>query len=327
MTAEPISSYEQLAALAHEWSALVDRCPAATVFQRPEWLLPWWRHSGSGRMFALAFRDAGRLVGLMPAFIHEWEGRRQCTLMGTGPTDHLDLIAEPQHSSDCARRVFEALRSVDWDVCDWQDVPSESTLLAVASEGIRREVAECGPCTELALASRLAGYEESLPRGIRRNIRRYGERLRLEHGARFDTVHDDQSGILLARLFELHAARWNAKGESGMLSGREAFLRDATCELARSNLLRMHVLYCGGIVAGVIYQIAYRDRAYAYISGFDPALETYSPGTLLLDHALRSAVSEGVRYWDFLRGRERYKLQWGAAEKPNYRLKWWSTPA
>ena len=41
---EDIDSLEQLVALRDEWSELWDCDPTATVFQHPDWLLPWTRH-------------------------------------------------------------------------------------------------------------------------------------------------------------------------------------------------------------------------------------------------------------------------------------------
>lgn len=47
---------EDLEFLRAEWSALLLRCPAATPFQSPEWLIPWWRRFGSGRLLVLVLR-------------------------------------------------------------------------------------------------------------------------------------------------------------------------------------------------------------------------------------------------------------------------------
>ena len=103
LTVTHIRHFDAWQSLTAEWSTLVDRCPSATPFQRPEWLLPWWREFGSGDMTVLAFHDEGRLVGLLPAFIHSWQSRRQVTLIGTGVTDYLGLTAEPERAADVRR--------------------------------------------------------------------------------------------------------------------------------------------------------------------------------------------------------------------------------
>ena len=118
-----------MCALAGEWAALCDRSNA-TVFQRPEWLIPWWEHSGSGRLTLVVFRSGDDLVGLAPLFLHEWQGRRQVTLVGNGVSDYLDVIGAPE----CASAAIDFLdeQREEWDLCDWQDLPATSPLIAAA---------------------------------------------------------------------------------------------------------------------------------------------------------------------------------------------------
>jgi CelD/BcsL family acetyltransferase involved in cellulose biosynthesis len=58
---------------------------------------------------------------------------------------------------------------------------------------------------------------------------------------------------------------------------------------------------------------------YFYIGGFDPDRAALSPGALLLGHAIEAAVREGAVAFDFLRGREAYKLRWGARDTHTHR--------
>ena len=106
-----------------------------------------------------------------------------------------------------------------------------------------------------------------------------------------------------------------------MLAGRERFFRTATPALAASNSLRIHVLEGDGEIAGLIYQLWDGKTAYGYITGFDPAFDRYSPGVLLLDYAISRAIGEGALSWDFLRGEEPYKFQWGAVASSKFRLR------
>ena len=45
-----------------------------------------------------------------------------------------------------------------------------------------------------------------------------------------------------------------------------------------------------------------------YNSGFRPDAAALSPGLVLLTHVVRDAIERGRRRFDFLRGEERYKL-------------------
>jgi hypothetical protein len=63
-------------------------------------MIPWWNYSGSGRMRTLVFRDGGALVGVLPIFVHDWNGWRQATLLGNGISDYLDLLANAGYSRE-----------------------------------------------------------------------------------------------------------------------------------------------------------------------------------------------------------------------------------
>ncbi|HZS52841.1 MAG TPA: hypothetical protein VFA65_00450 [Bryobacteraceae bacterium] len=106
-----------------EWSAFVSRNPPETPFQTPEWLITWWKHFGSGDLRVMVFRQESRLVGVMPLFLHEWNGRCQLTLIGAGLTDYLDPLFQPEYTPEIVNRLARELNSwADWDICDWQDL-------------------------------------------------------------------------------------------------------------------------------------------------------------------------------------------------------------
>jgi CelD/BcsL family acetyltransferase involved in cellulose biosynthesis len=48
-----------------------------------------------------------------------------------------------------------------------------------------------------------------------------------------------------------------------------------------------------------------------YNSGFHPEHAALSPGLVLLAHVIRDAIARGIQRFDFLRGEERYKYEFG----------------
>ena len=93
------------------------------------------------------------------------------------------------------------------------------------------------------------------------------------------------------------------------------FHRDAAPALAAEGMLRLYRLRIGEAVAAVYYGFAWRDRAYAYIGGFDPDMPRLSPGALIMRHAIGEAIAERCAEFDFLRGGESYKYAWGAVDR------------
>lgn len=315
-----------LAALRPEWSALFDACPDASPFQSPEWLFPWFCHFAGERLWVLAIRRAGRLVGLAPFFLHvePRSCRRQVTLLGNGVSDRLNLLAVPDQGEAVASAVFDHLvrRAEQWDSCDLRDLPEASPLLhaplaVMADDHVEPEE----PCPVARLPRTAEQVLGTLPRRMRSDLRRRARRAAELGTLRYETADAANRAEYLAALLRLHAARWRARGQAGVLDGTvlAAFHDEVTNGLLKRGLLRLHVLRLGGQIIAAQYAMHHRDRGYSYIGGFDPRFAGLGPGALLIARTLERAVQDGAAEFDFLRGRERYKYGWGAADRPQFR--------
>jgi CelD/BcsL family acetyltransferase involved in cellulose biosynthesis len=321
---EEIGSAEGLAALEPEWAALHARCPDASPFQSPAWLLAWLETFRPERPWALAIRDGGRLVALLPCFVWRggMDGAAQLTLLGNGISDRLDLLAEPGRAAAAAPAVFERLGRDDglWTTLDWRDLPAASPLLAGPLPGRSgREDEE--PCPARPLPTDPDEVLAALPRKRRDELRRRGRRL-AETGAvavrRADAASLERD---LEALLALHGRRWGERGEDGVLADPqvEAFHRAAAPRLLAAGLLRLHLLELDGRPLAAHYGFRHGATAYSYIHGFDPAVAVFAPTSLLLLAVMEEATREGATTFDFLRGREPYKYAWGAVDQPQHR--------
>ncbi len=291
----------ELDALKDEWRDLWERCPYATPFQSPEWLIPWWHAFRPGRLKCLLLRERGRLAGFAPLYSDETGLLR---LAGAGNSDYLDVLVEPGFGVDW---IYEQARPAHF-----QDLRAESPLLRGSPPWA--QVVEGEACPVLALPASVEQWKQALPRGIRRNLKRYGEKL---GDVRFE-CSDDPAWI--EQLFRLHEARWRKlRDEPGVLANETVveFHRAVVRGFAERGWLRFWIVHAGGRAAGIVYAFACRGRAYLYLGGFDPALARYGPGTLALGCAIECAIREGLREADFLRGGEKYKFEWGAVSRPN----------
>jgi CelD/BcsL family acetyltransferase involved in cellulose biosynthesis len=123
-------------------------------------------------------------------------------------------------------------------------------------------------------------------------------------------------------LFDLHGATWEARGQPGMLRDETVrkFHLQAGARLRGAGMVRLYGLQVDGVLKGVLYCLARARRVYYYLSGYDPSLAVYSPGSILISHALTAAAEEGSLEFDFLRGGEPYKRRWGAQLHMNQRI-------
>ena len=153
LEAEEITTSARLEALAPAWTDLWQRAPAATPFQSPAWLIPWWRHCGQGDLLVLAARERGRLVGLLPLYVYREGALRKLLPLGIGVSDYGDALLDAEHPQRAARCLLGHLAHTAerWDVCDLQPLPATSTLLAAeapdfAEEGRSWRPVRCCSC-------------------------------------------------------------------------------------------------------------------------------------------------------------------------------------
>jgi CelD/BcsL family acetyltransferase involved in cellulose biosynthesis len=311
-----------LEAMREEWSALCDRAAGATPFQRPEWLIPYCRAFGVERPVALTIRERGKLVALAPVVTYPDGGRRVVTLLGGGISDYQDALVDPawdRRGDDVLDLVSAFARRADALLLE--HLPAASPLRSAASRahGVP-EAAPDGVCPVLALPPDASRLEAALDPRLAENLR-YARRRLARAGAVLTTAREHDLDQHLEALFSVHEARWSARGRSGVLAAPA--LRRFHAEVARGmhgcGALRLHVLWLEGRPIAAFHGFSYRGRVYYYIGGFDPAHRAASPGTFVIAHAVEAAIAEGAREFDFLRGPERYKYEWGARDQLTWR--------
>jgi CelD/BcsL family acetyltransferase involved in cellulose biosynthesis len=314
-----IDNAADLAALEPEWWALWHRCPSATPFQSPCWLIPWWRAFAPGELHVVAMRHERRLAGLAPLYIEDESLGRRILPLGISISDYLDLLFEPGIADDLCRSLLLHLESVTWEACELTELPPE----AVASRlpcpcRCEEEVATCSiaPVLTLPVAARL---EQLLSHRKKRALRTARNRAERRGPVEFPRVDLATAGDAIQLLIRLHGARWESRGEPGVLADPRLarFHTEAIAGLIAAGLGRLHVLTIGGAAAAVYLGFLCRERGYGYLTGFDPEFSYESPGVLLLAHAIEQAICDGAREFHFLRGGEGYKYEWGAIDRAN----------
>lgn len=326
MQIDRITALEELEALRPDWEWLWQRCPAAGPFQHPDWLIAWWRHLGGGELRALAFHEGAELVGVAPFYVHrdDRRGLRQLTLLGNGVSDTLDVLVVPgAEATAAAVREFVAGDDGGWNAVDLRDLPPHSPLLAMAAG--RRGLACEADAPHAVIDLNAAGPDGAglMSQKFRSNLRQARRQAERRGEVRITRADASDAQPQLDVLFALHRARWQQREQQGVLAdaGVQGFHREVAVRFAARGWLRQYVLQIGERIVGAYYGFSLRGRSYHYIGGFDPQFQACSPGALLLQHALRDAITEGAEAFDLLRGRESYKYRWGAVDRPQYRLR------
>jgi CelD/BcsL family acetyltransferase involved in cellulose biosynthesis len=313
-----IRSGEDLAALAADWNDLWRRVPAASPFQSPHWLIPWWSAFRPGDLRVATVRHGGRLAGLAPLYLEDGALGRRLLPLGISLSDDTDVLVDPGMPGASAALADAVASGRDWESWWMEDLmPGAAGLALPRPAGTADEVApqSARPVLDLRGERDADGLPLSIPADRRRKVRRAVRLAGARGGLRIE--RDADPARFVDELARLHGARWTSRGEDGLLADAPvlAFHRAAVPGLAAAGIARLVLVHIAGRVAGAYYGLVHGGRAHAYLGGFDPAFAHESPGAILIAEAMRSAVEEGCTEFDFLRGQEDYKYLWGATDR------------
>ena len=322
LSTEIVRDAEALAALAPAWWDLWRRAPAATPFQSPAWLIPWWRCFGSGELFTIAAFRGGRLVGLAPFYIEDGAHGRRVLPVGISLSDYLDVLLDPDDAEAGEELIEAALHErTSWDAWCLEELrPAAAAFGLPVPPDCGEAIVDQSACPVLPLDGGRS-LIDVLPKTKRRKVNMARNRAARRGSVIVEQAEAAAVGPALDHLFRLHGSRWHSRGGAGVLTDDpvRAFQREAAPALQAAGLLRLYVLRIGADVAAVYYGLAHNGEAYAYLTGFDPPFEFESPGTIVVAHAIEQALGEGAHAFHFLRGQEPYKYEWGAADRWNRR--------
>lgn len=296
--------------------ALWRRDPRATPFQSPAWIGPWRRHLARSTQVDVAAWIDGRLVALLPMAVWDHDGRRRLFPAGAGVTDYCDALVDPAPGAIAA--LWAALAAEAWDELWLPDLRADSPLLGPLPAGWSAEDEATETCPVLPLPQ--GELYPNLSKTQRRKVVHDRHRADRLGGVTVALAEPPQIDEALDALFALHAARWAAEGQAGVLADPavQAFHREAAPALAAAGLLRMPVVRHEGRIVSVLLAMTDGARGMSYIIGSDFA-PGQSYGTLAFAAAIEAAHAEGKGAYHFLRGEEGYKYQWGAAPTRTWR--------
>ncbi len=319
-----IDDHSGLAQLVPEWWELWQRAPQATPFQSPAWIVAWWDAFAPGRLSTIAVRDSKGLAALAPVYLETGSLGRRLLPIGISLSDYIDILVRPDATAAADGITDRLSRCRSWETWEMGGLRSEAAARILPCPADCSETTdddEVCPVLDLFPGPVDAGSHPAIPALQRRKLRMARHRLDRGPASEIIATHDLFDYEWIEILIALHRARWQERGTPGVLADPrvQAFHRAALPGLIAHGVARLFALRIGSDIAGVYYGFSDRGRAYAYLGGFDPRFAYYSPGTVLLGHAIKEALREGARTFHFLRGPEPYKYAWGARDQKTLR--------
>ncbi|HUP27294.1 MAG TPA: GNAT family N-acetyltransferase [Chloroflexia bacterium] len=336
-----------------EWDTLLASSPSDVVFLTWQWQSLWWQHFGASancKLHLLVLRDQrGAPVGIAPLFIAadtvpplkeyvpgeerpEGEGdlRRVVRFVGgIEIADYLDVIAPAEMLGPVWGAVLEYLNRLEneWDLVDLHSLPdgSESRIVLQSLSGqygldCRTFPEDVSPVLELP--GDWNTYLMSLRKKDRHELRRKVRKLEGRDDARWYLVNPSDTGALqraVSTFVDLHRSSGEDKAKF-MDEQMAAFFAATVPALASTGWLDLAILEIDKHPAAAYFSFNYKERIYLYNSGYEPRWASYSAGIALLAYRIHKAILQHVRVFDFLRGDEPYKYDFGARNTYVYRI-------
>ncbi|TMC70035.1 MAG: GNAT family N-acetyltransferase [Chloroflexi bacterium] len=308
-TSDPVCIARDPAALEAEWSELARTRAQPTVFLTPDWIGVARAHDhrpqitasiDSRGVAALALEDNG-------AF----------SFAGGELTDYQDVVARPQDVAQVATALGGWIAERGAPV-RMKFVPEESgTVEAMSASldaaGYDVAIDRLVTSPRVELPDSFEAYLQSLGGKKRHELRRKLRRLEAGRRIAFRFASSREQTSAVDRFMALHRMSRGEKAQF-MTPEVERFFRDVADAMAARGWLRLGVLSVDGDDSAVLFGFAYEGILSVYNAAYDPALASVSVGIASQAYAIRSAIADGLRTYDLLRGGERFKYDLGAID-------------
>ncbi len=326
-------------ALAESWNRLAER----RSFHRWEWHGAWLRHFGGGtRPRVLVVSDqSGNVMGIAPFC----QTRRPAmgnvlhfTAAGDVCTDFMSIVCFPEQAEAVVDLMASALTSPVFysrygriDLVELEGlVPGDRLarrmIEKLSAANWRAESRTLENTWRVDLSDGWEGLRNNVKKSIRRKINRALRRFE-DSDFGFEALFDwaDIESVW-PDFVALHQKRRNELGQAGCFADDrfERFLRNATRALAGQGKAMMSVVRYQERTLSTTLCFEFDDGLGMYQSGTESDLAHLEPGHLASAWTMRYAIERGYRWFDYLRGDEPYKAQWGAVPTPVQRVRLWA---
>ena len=319
---------------AQEWNDLLKESVSDTPFLRHEYQRGWWEHRGGGewqnaQLILVSAREDGKLIGIAPLFIAEYEGKPALLLIGSIEiSDYLDLIVRMDDHARFITGLLDFLASSfadNWSSLDWYNLPDSSpTLAALKAESESRGWTHLEemyrPTPRIALNGSFDEYLSRVEKKQRHEIRRKMRRaIESERGVRWfiSDMADPEAEIdSFLKLME------QDQGKASFLQEpMRTQMRDVIRTAHENGWLWLAFLEADGQRIAAALNFDYGNKLWGYNAGVNRDFMDLSPGWVLLGLILEWCCQNGRYEFDFMRGDEDYKYRFGAVNKYVMRAK------
>ncbi len=334
-----IDNFETFKEIRKNWDFVYEADPQAQFFLSWVWLSGWLK-MGKEPWFILAAKPsphASSYVAFFPLKItvDQQDGGdlyNQLCMAGNSIADYTGLICLPEYEQEAIPAFAAYLKQqLTWSIFHLQDFLETDTRMCLFSRSFSGDSFEFEQshfannqdgidnytCPYVPLAEDWDQYlQTALGSNTRQKIKRFLRKI--EGSNQFHITHVDADNLErhIDILLGFWQSRWGSKKGSQcgiILACVRAILRHCF----ENKCLYFPVLWKGDTPIGAIANFIdlSQKSILFYIAGRDDTVKNPPPGLVLHAYAIRYAIQNGFKVYDFLRGNEAYKFSFGAKER------------
>ena len=322
------------------WSQVLKVSSENYFFQTYEFASTWWKYFGENQknkeLFLLVVEDGGSPIAIAPLMLKKIPYLNQTIVqfIGGDICDYMGLIIDGKNYEKYFSKILEHLSGLRFLEIDLKFIPHQSKILQNADSidgknNILRRISQVDACPYIDLG----GDWQKIINGVRKKligeIRRNEQKIREKGDLLFKIYNQEiEPEKLLGNYFDLHVKKW--KGYSGKYSQFQyghwrGFITALSRSIRDKGWLDISYLELNGNMIACHFGFIYNRRFYYYMPTFDPDMAPYSPAKILIMKMLKRAYNNGLKEFDFLRGKEPYKLAWTKISRPLYSIRFYNS--
>ncbi len=296
-------NFRKISNLKDDWRNLLNLTPGSIPFLSYEWFKSYYKTILEVEPEIMVFSNNGNIVGIIPGII---KNETIKLLSDSRITDINDLIYIPGYEEKIIKEFSTYIMNEDLHL-DLFPIREDSILIRLLPsflEGLSINRTDLSPM--LTLSPSWDKYLEGLNGKVRHELRR---KLRKASGVYIKNLNPDEVEIL----FKLMSDSNSNKRDFLSMEIRN-FFKEITRSFFVRKWLRLRAIYLNSQPVGIILAFHSKKHVYLYNTGYDPDFSYLSPGIVTIALDIKDAIEKRFNYYNFLRGGEDFKFQFGAKE-------------
>lgn len=326
-----IENFQTLQLIKNEWDELYKET-TQNPFITHTWISGWAEYlQNEYKFFIVLVRNSdNRLVGIAPLGIFTKKrcglSIRTLTFFTDRPSDYQDFLvldAEPLIISKIIEAIYE-YRGL-WDVVELANFPFDSPHLDSIQNNKILKFRErmCAYCPRVEFNHKNIDFDAIIAKKTKQDVVYQIRRLEKTSPLELQKVSNEAEVVDYLNTFcQLHQKRWNDTSTKSLFNDekfKRFFIELGTKMFIDGKVSCSYLTYQGNMVAGH-YGFRSKNSFYYYYPAYDPEYARNSIGKVFLYLLVKSEADADLRVFDFLRGNEEYKKNWGTVTYSNVQL-------